>query len=72
MGKKMDKCKAPGCGKWVLHENDSGFCLDHQHRVDPVSALYVDKSPQQIEEDERIVAFFAWLLHNRTFEELFS
>lgn len=71
MGKKMDKCKAPGCGKWVLNENETGFCSEHQCRIDPVSALYVDKTPQQLEEDESIVEFFAWLLQHRTVEELF-
>jgi len=72
MGKKMDRCKAPGCGKWVLHENASGFCSEHQCTVDPISALYVDKTPEQIEADQSVVEFFAWLLQNRTVEELFN
>ena len=71
MGKKMDRCKSPGCGKWVVDENDSGFCADHRHKIDPVSALYVDKSPEQVEADARVVEFFAWLLQHRTPEELF-
>ncbi|MCL4473350.1 MAG: hypothetical protein M1455_05325 [Actinobacteria bacterium] len=72
MGKKMEKCKAPGCSKWVLGENDSGFCSEHQYRIDPISALYVDKTPEQVADDDRAVEFFAWLLQHRNVEELFN
>ncbi|MBE0429984.1 MAG: hypothetical protein IBX61_08980 [Thermoleophilia bacterium] len=71
MGKKINKCKAPGCGKWVLHQNSEEFCPDH-YRPDPISALYVDKTPEQAAEDERICEFFSYLLHNRSTEELLS
>lgn len=70
MGKKIHKCKAPGCGKWVVQEADSGFCNDHQSKLDPLSALYIDKTPEELESDSRKVNFFAYLLHNRTLEEL--
>ena len=70
MGKKMDKCRAPGCAKWVMDESDLGFCSDHRCKLDPVSALYVDKSQQQMDADERVAEFFAWLLENRSVEEL--
>lgn len=72
MGKKMEKCRAPGCAKWVMDESDLGFCSDHQCKLDPVSALYVDKTPQQMDVDERFAEFFAWLLQNRTVEELLN
>ena len=71
MGKKINKCKAPGCSKWVLHEQSDEFCSDHC-KPDPVSALYVDKTPEQIAEDEKICEFFSYLLHNRSTEELLS
>lgn len=70
MGKKMDKCRAPGCAKWVMDDGDLGFCSDHRCKLDPVSALYVDKSPRQMDADDRVAEFFAWLLQNRTVEEL--
>ena len=70
MGNEIDKCKAPGCGKWIVHGNDSGYCADHECKLDPLSALYVDKSPEQLESDCKTVAFFAYLLHSRTLEEL--
>ena len=70
MGKKMDKCKAPGCSKLAMDESDRGFCAEHRCRLDPVSALYVDKTPEQLKADEQTAEFFAWLLQNRTVEEL--
>ena len=55
MGKKMDKCKAPGCSKWVMDESDSGILFGSSGcKLDPVSALYVDKTPEQLEADERL------------------
>lgn len=72
MGKKIHKCKAPGCGKWVVQEAESDFCIDHQCALDPLSALYVDKSPEELEADTRAVNFFSYLLQNRTVEELLS
>ena len=72
MGKKMDKCKAPGCSKWAMAESDSGFCPDHRCKMDPVSALYVDKTPEQLEADRHAVEFFSWLLENRTLEDLLN
>ncbi|MHB8159763.1 MAG: hypothetical protein ACYDGS_04610 [Thermoleophilia bacterium] len=70
MGKKMEKCKAPGCNKWATDQRDTGFCADHRCRLDPVSALYVDKTPEQLKADEQTVEFFTWLLENRTVQEL--
>jgi hypothetical protein len=70
MGKKMNKCKAPGCSKWVVRDNEAGYCLDHQKKLDPLSSLYVDKSPEQEETDRKIVDYFVYLLHNRSLEEM--
>ena len=71
MGKKINKkCKAPGCNQWVACGGGSDFCPDHQGKLDPISALYVDKSPAELEADERIIEFFSYLLHNKTVEEL--
>jgi len=70
MGKKLVKCKAPGCAKWVKNESTVGFCSDHGCKLDPVSALYIDRTPRQIAYDERVADFFTWLLHNRSIEEL--
>jgi hypothetical protein len=70
MSKKIHKCKAPGCGKWVVQETESNFCNDHLRKVDPLSALYVDKSAEEIESDQRTVNFFSYLLQNHTLEEL--
>lgn len=70
MGKKVNKCKAPGCAKWVVHEEDSGYCSEHQCKLDPISALYVDKTPAQMDADEKVCEFFLWLLNNCTPEEL--
>ncbi|MBK5226166.1 MAG: hypothetical protein JJD96_06305 [Thermoleophilia bacterium] len=53
-----------------MDESDTGFCADHRCRLDPVSALYVDKTPQQLKADEQTVEFFAWLLQKHTVEEL--
>ena len=53
-----------------MDESDTGFCADHRWRLNPVSALYVDKTPEQLKADEQTVEFFAWLLQNRTVEEL--
>lgn len=70
MSQKMNKCKAPGCSKWVVRDSEIGYCLDHQARIDPLSSLYVVKSRHQIEADTRVVQFFSYLLQNRTLEEL--
>ena len=71
MGKnEMKKCNTPGCGKWVVDGNHSGYCPEHQGKLDPISALYVDKTPEQLEADERTIEFFSYLLRNKTFEEL--
>ncbi len=72
MNKKMNKCKAPGCSKWVVRDNEAGYCLDHQGRLDPLSSLYVDKTPEQQEADSKVIEFFSYLLQNRTVEELLS
>lgn len=65
----MNKCKAPGCSKWVLHE-EAGYCTEHACKLDPISALYVDKTPEEMDFDEKICRFFSYLLHNRSLEEL--
>ncbi len=70
MGKKMNKCKAPGCSKWVVRDSEVGYCLDHQAKLDPLSSLYVVKSPNQVEADARVVEFFSYLLQHRTLDEL--
>jgi len=70
MGKKMNKCKAPGCGKWVVHEGEAGYCLDHQGKLDPISSLYVEKSPQQQDHDRKILEYFSYLLKNRSLDEM--
>lgn len=69
----MNKCKAPGCGKWVLHD-DKGYCTEHEEvcQLDPISALYVDKTPEEMELDEKVCGFFSYLLHNRSLEELLN
>ncbi|MFA6000732.1 MAG: hypothetical protein WC828_01270 [Thermoleophilia bacterium] len=70
MGNENNKCKAQGCSKWVVHGHDSGFCSDHECKPDPLSALYVDKSPEQASFDDKVVEFFSYLLKNRNLEEL--
>lgn len=70
MGKKIHKCKSPGCGKWVVQDTESDYCIDHNCSLDPLSALYVDKTPEEAEYDRSIVNFFAYLLQNRTVEDL--
>ncbi len=70
MGKKMYKCKAPGCSKWVVHEGEVGYCLDHQRKLDPISSLYVEKSPRQQDYDNKVVEFFSYLLKNRNLDEM--
>jgi hypothetical protein len=72
MGEKQEKCKAPGCRKAAAGSTDSDYCSDHQCKLDPISALYVDKSQEQIQADENLCRFFSYLLHNRKFEELLS
>jgi hypothetical protein len=71
MGNEMNKkCKAQGCNQWVSHGNEADFCSAHQGKIDPISALYIDKTPEQQEADERIVEFFSYLLRKKTLEEL--
>lgn len=70
MGNKLKKCKTPGCSKWVPHNKEPGFCQEHLKKVDPVSLLYVDKTPEEREADEKIVGFFSYLLNSRSPEEL--
>ncbi len=70
MGKKMNKCKAPGCSKWVVHEGGREYCHDHQRKLDPISSLYVDKSPRQQDYDQKVVEFFSYLLKNRNLDEM--
>ena len=71
MGKNTNKkCKAPGCNKWVPCGGNSDYCADHQGKLDPITALYVDKTPEQLEADERVIEFFSYLLRNKTLEEL--
>jgi hypothetical protein len=70
MGKKIHKCRAQGCAKWVVQEAESVFCTDHQGKRDPLSALYVDKTVEEMETDRKTVNFFSYLLQNRTIEEL--
>ena len=72
MNKNVKKCKAEGCSQWVAEGHDSDFCARHQSRIDPISALYVDKSPEELEADERAIQYFAYLLHHRTTKELLS
>lgn len=43
---------------------------DQKTKPDPVSALYIDKSPEQLEADERLIKFFIWLLNHRAPDEL--
>lgn len=71
MGKKMNKCKAPGCSKWILHDQDVEFCAEH-HKPDLISALYVDKTPEQVAADEHVCDFFSYLLQHCTLEEMLS
>ncbi len=68
----MKKCKISGCGKWVTDGPDSEYCPEHQKKIDPVSALYIDKSPEEQQADERVIEFFSYLLWNRSLEELLS
>ena len=70
MSNEINNCKVPGCSKRVLHGHDSGFCTDHESKIDPLSALYVDKTPEQASYDEKIVEFFSFLLKNKSLEEL--
>ncbi len=70
MEKKLNKCKAAGCSKWVSQGLDSEFCDEHRSQLDPISALYVDKTPEQLEADERIIQFFCYLLQNKSLQEL--
>lgn len=70
MGNKMNKCRAPGCSKWVVRDNEVGYCLDHMGKRDPLSSLYADKTSEQLEEDNKIISFFSYLLQNRTPDEL--
>lgn len=72
MGNRMKKCKSPGCGKWVVHNNDLGYCPDHQKKADPLSMLYVARTPEQVRADERAIEFFSYLLNHRSLEELLS
>lgn len=72
MGKKVEKCKAPGCSKWVVHEEDSGYCSEHQCKLDPISALYIDKTPEQMDYDDKVCQYFSWLLNNLSPEELMT
>jgi hypothetical protein len=72
MGDKQEKCKAPGCRKVTSGNIDSEYCSDHQCKLDPISALYVDKTPEQMQADENICRFFSYLLHNRTPQDLLS
>ncbi len=44
---------------------------EDSNKIDPISALYVDKTPEDLKADERIVEFFVYLLDERTLEELF-
>lgn len=71
MGNKLKKCKSPGCSKWVVHGNKPGYCQEHLKKIDPLSLLYLDKSHEECEADERTIRFFLYLLNNRSFEELF-
>ena len=43
-----------------------------QKTIDPLMSLYVDKSPEQKEADERLINFFRYLLNNRSVQELFT
>ena len=72
MGNKLKKCKAPGCSKWVAHANMPGYCQEHLKKIDPLSLLYLEKTTDEREADERIVEFFSYLLNNRSLEELFG
>lgn len=72
MGRNLKKCKAPGCSKWVVHGAGSEYCPEHQQKIDPISALYVDKTPEEQKADERLIEFFSYLLHNKSPEELLN
>ncbi len=39
-------------------------------KTDPISALYVDKTPEELEADERIVEFFVYILERKSLQEL--
>jgi len=49
---------------------DSGKKIKTKPNLDPVSCLYIDKTPEQVAADNRLVEFFHWLLDKRTVEEL--
>ena len=71
MSNKLKKCKAPGCSKWVVHGSKPGYCQEHLKKIDPLSLLYLDKTSEEREADDRMIGFFSYLLNNRSFEELF-
>ncbi|MCL4309856.1 MAG: hypothetical protein ACYCXE_06895 [Thermoleophilia bacterium] len=48
------------------------YCEEHRHKLDPISALYIDKTPEELEADEHVIEFFSYLLTNKSPEELLS
>lgn len=71
MDKKIKKCKVSGCGNWTVRHGVD-YCEEHRHKLDPISALYIDKTPEELEADEHVIEFFSYLLTNKSPEELLS
>jgi hypothetical protein len=42
----------------------------HKTKVDPLQALYIEKTPEQKDADEKLVLFFRYLLKTYTLEDL--
>ena len=42
---------------------------ESEQTIDVITALYVDKTPEEEEDIERKIAIFRWILKNETVEE---